>query len=68
MIKTTKEQREALKIQWVRWNSENHENGNPLESYYSFRRRVQSLPCDDCIMIQRGSIWIGIETDGYAHS
>ncbi len=68
MPRTTRKQRESLKIEFTTQRAISQRNRTPLESYLSFRRRVQSFPCDDCVMIQRGSMWIGIETDGYAHS
>jgi hypothetical protein len=27
-----------------------------------------SIGCDNCIMVQYGNLWIGIERDGYTHS
>jgi len=57
MIKLNKAQQQALLRVWKR---------NPNGSYMDLRRRV--LPGWDCVMVQAGSIWLGIETDGYTHS
>ena len=35
-------------------------------SYREFRRTVE--PGWDCIMVPYGSMWLGIESDGYTHS
>jgi len=35
-------------------------------SYRYFRRHVQPGP--DCVMVRFGSMWLGIERDGYTHS
>jgi len=57
MIKLNKAQQQALLRVWKR---------NPNGSYLDLRRRV--LPGWDCVMVQAGSIWLGIELDGYTHS
>jgi hypothetical protein len=57
MTKLNKAQQQALLRVWKR---------NPNGSYMDLRRRVQ--PGWDCVMVQAGSIWLGIETDGYTHS
>lgn len=54
----TKQQRTALKRIYLR-DIKNI-------SYLAFRRTVQLGY--DCIMINTGSIWLGIESDGYTHS
>jgi hypothetical protein len=57
MTKLNKAQQQALLRVWKR---------NPNGSYLQLRRKVQ--PGWDCVMVQAGSIWLGIETDGYTHS
>jgi hypothetical protein len=58
MVKLNKAQQQALLRVW---------NRNPqAETYLELRRRVQ--PGWDCVMIKFGSIWLGIEPDGYTHS
>ena len=57
MTKLNKAQQQALLRVWKR---------NPNGSYLDLRRKVQ--PGWDCVMVQAGSIWLGIETDGYTHS
>ena len=62
MVKTTKEQREALKKLALRDNA-----ALPLsKAYMQLRRNVQPGP--DCIMVRWCGMWLGIETDGYTHS
>lgn len=61
MVKTTKEQRKALKKIHQRWNI--------ASSYKEFRKTVQgTFFLDSCVMVNVGSIWLGIEKDGYTHS
>lgn len=66
MIKTTKEQRQALKRKWLhskQWDTP------AVWTYKEFRKTVQ--PCFDmsgCVMVHFGNIWLGIEKDGYTHS
>jgi len=57
----TKEQQQSLKRIYYRDTDE-------YNSYLSFRRQVQHLIHDDCIMIPWKGMWIGIETDGYDHT
>ncbi len=57
MTKLNKAQQQALLRVWKR---------NPNGSFLDLRRRVQ--PGWGCVMIQAGSIWLGIEEDGYTHS
>ena len=59
MVKTTKAQRKALHLVWVR----HHESGI---SYRAFRQSVQPGP--GCIMVRWCGMWLGIEPDGYTHS
>ena len=38
-------------------------------TFLQFRRSVETqIGCSDCFMIQSRGMWIGIESDGYAHS
>ena len=37
-------------------------------SFLSFRRQAVKLSFGDCVMIRCGSMFIGIERDGYTHS
>ena len=36
-------------------------------SFLAFRRTVRSTVMD-CVMVQWGGMWLGIEPDGYTHS
>lgn len=70
MIKTTRPQREALLRVYRRVIHESR-GGMTQEvymafTYRSFRRTVQPGP--GCIMVPFGSMWLGIEPDGYTHS
>jgi len=38
-------------------------------SYLEFRRTVEMLiGGQGCVMVPRGRIWFGVETDGYTHT
>lgn len=61
MVRTTREQREALLRIWRR-------DANAL-SYFQFRRTVQpTIGCDGAVVVPWCGMWLCIETDGYAHS
>ena len=61
MIKTTRAQRESL-LHIYKW----HEIEG---TYREFRKRLHLELCGyGAVMIQVGSMWIGIEKDGYAHT
>jgi hypothetical protein len=62
MIKTTKQQRQALLKIYRRHNSG--------ESYLAFRRKVQpTIGCNDAVAVPIGGVmWVCVEKDGYAHS
>lgn len=64
MVKTTRQQREALARVFARiyWP----DNPTKDSSYLKFRRGVQPGP--GCIMVQFAGMWLGIEPDGYTHS
>jgi hypothetical protein len=57
MIRTTKEQRQALKRVFLRTEG---------TSYRTFRRTVEMGW--GCIMVPFAGMWLGIEPDGYTHS
>jgi hypothetical protein len=64
-MKLTPEQKQALKKVYLRQLG----NDNPrFKSYIELRRKVIPNILGDCIMIDMGSIWLGIEPDGYTHS
>jgi hypothetical protein len=77
MVKTNREQREALfKVfqrdfpSWVSPGKRRAQLGEvvsvPTIQYRRFRNRVSPGP--GCIMVPCAGIWLGIETDGYTHS
>ncbi len=69
MTPTTKAQRATLK--W-KWEVQNHSRAQalwPPLTYRSFRRSVEGLiGGNGCIMVPWCGMWLGIETDGYAHT
>lgn len=64
MIKTTREQRIAIKRLWLRARDPSQDNPTTA-TYRQFRRRIQ--PGWDCVMINIWGMWLGIEKDGYTH-
>lgn len=62
MVKTTRQQRVALKEIWKRTIGG---KPNPL-TYREFRRTVS--PGLGYIMVPWAGMWLGIEPDGYTHS
>jgi len=58
LAKTTKAQRIAIHRKWCQ--------NNQGMTYREFRRTVQQGY--HCLMVQWGSMWLGIENDGYTHS
>ncbi len=69
MVRTTREQRDRLKVTWIRENSIRMRALRPQVSYQAFRRTVQGLiGGNGCIMVPCDGMWLGIETDGYAHT
>ena len=58
----TKEQETALRRLWeTRWEIETDFN--------TFKATAQPmLGGGGCLMVHVGSLWLGIETDGYTHS
>lgn len=61
MIKTTRQQRQALYRVWQR--------GGAHSSYRAFRRTVQpTFGMDGAIVVPWCNMWLVIETDGYTHS
>ncbi|MCK1671079.1 hypothetical protein [Bradyrhizobium sp. 150] len=81
MVKTTRQQREAL----ARVYSRKHPKPTKpeirgdrlarihtrawLSGYRSFRRSIQpSFDRSGCVMVHWSGMWLGIETDGYTHS
>jgi hypothetical protein len=64
-MKLTAAQKQALKKVYLRQLG----NDNPrFKSYIQLRRKVLSGFHDDCIVINMGYLWLGIEPDGYTHS
>ncbi len=66
MIKTTREQRETLKVKCMQQNYGRRQRGETLLTYREFRRTVQDGW--GCIMVEWCGMWLGIEPDGYAHT
>lgn len=70
MIKTTRQQREALLRVYRRTMAETRHRMTQQQymqfSYRAFRRTVQPGP--GCIMVPFAGMWLGIEPDGYTHS
>ena len=65
MVKTTKEQRQAIYDLWLRARHPSQDVPTSA-TYRQFRRRfVQGY---DCLMINIWGMWLGIEKDGYTHS
>jgi hypothetical protein len=65
MYVTTREQREALADVYAR----TQQWPKPLEmTYLQFRRTVTAVHHMDCLIVPFGSMWLGIERDGYTHS
>jgi hypothetical protein len=62
-MKLTLEQKQALKRLYLRQLSDVRPR---FDSYIKLRRAV--VPSFDCVMIDMGCIWLGIEPDGYTHS
>lgn len=65
-MRLTKEQQISLKRKYeqaTQWDT-------PIAmSFLQFRRTVQLEICGNgAVLLPYGSMWIGIETDGYAHS
>lgn len=60
MCNLTKAQQIALHRQWLRFDQG--------MSYRAFRRTVQPMISDRCVMVKWCGMWLGIETDGYTHS
>lgn len=59
-MKLNKSQQHSLHIKWLQ--------DNQGLSYLQFRRTVEPAIGMDCAMVKWGSMWLGIETDGYTHS
>lgn len=65
MIRTTKPQRRALKDLFDRRTS----SGADGLTYRQFRKTVRPLMGGGgVIMVRWADMWIGVESDGYAHS
>lgn len=64
MNRLSKEQQQSLKRKWLQ--AKQWDNPIPL-SYLQFRRSVQ-VDAWNCAMVKWGSMWLGIEQDGYTHS
>lgn len=63
MVKLNKAQQQSLKRKWLQ--AQQWDTPLPL-SYLQFRRTV--APAYGCVMVKWGSMWLGIEPDGYTHS
>ena len=61
----TKEQRQALKRVFNRMQGDDKPK---YTNYRAMRRNVCIYVGGDCIGLNLGYIWIGIEKDGYTHS
>lgn len=61
MVRTTREQRVALKDAYDRWAE--------AGTYRQFRKTVQAtFAMDHAVVVPWCGIWLCIETDGYTHS
>ena len=57
----TDEQIKSLKVIHARWEIE--------DDFETFKSKAQPmLGGDRCVMVNVGSMWLGVETDGYTHS
>lgn len=76
MVKTTKEQRKALKRVYDRQPFDAKGRIEPQQQYYGLRRALSYRefrqhhvqPGPGCIMVAWCGMWLGIEPDGYTHS
>lgn len=64
MIKTTREQRVALKRVYNRIVTEQRTEDMP--TYRQWREFAVHLGYD-CLMVEVAGMWLGIEEDGYTH-
>lgn len=69
MVKTTRAQRQAIYRKWLQCPSplpRTHE----LHSTMTYRQFRKSVIQGDygCVLVQWCGMWVGIETDGYAHT
>ena len=65
MSAITRQQREALKR--VHERTKGFDKPSTL-TYRQFRRTAQVNYLLGCVMVPYGSMWLGIEQDGYTHS
>lgn len=65
MVRTTRQQRETLKVVWLRAT---HPSAEPRETYTYRQFRQTVHPGPDCILVRFAGMWVGIEKNGYAHS
>jgi hypothetical protein len=67
VIRTTREQRKALKRMYDRIEQTDAFAG--ILTYRKFRKTVQpTFGCDGAIAVPWHSMWLCIEKDGYTHS
>ena len=60
-MRTTRKQREAIFRLWARQGLR--------QTYLQFRRGVMgTIGCDNAIVVPYGTMFVCVETDGYAHS
>lgn len=65
MVRTTKEQRKALKRVYDRYPAEAHK----LMTYREYREMLQpTFGCDGAVVARFAGMWLCIEKDGYTHS
>lgn len=63
MVRTTKEQRKAIKRAYDR------DGSHRAMTYREFRKTVQPLfGCDGAVLVHWCGMWLCIERDGYTHS
>lgn len=66
MMKLNKAQRKSLHELYKRGCAE---GATPTQTYRQFRKTVRPLFGDPtCVMVPWCGMWVGIESDGYAHS
>ncbi len=60
MINLTRAQRVSLHRKWKQSNQD--------MTYRNFRKTVQPMIGDNCVMVRWCGMWCGIEIDGHVHA
>jgi len=61
----TTEQQEKL---WQVWNRGQWKNKPTFAQFFMQASKSQLIGGEGCILVQYAGMWLGIETDGYAHT